>query len=67
MTLAGGDDYELCFTAAPAHDRRIVALAIEVGLELRRVGTIAAEIGLVVQDSSGPLLPLPQAYDHFAA
>src|SRR5438105_3697792 len=65
--LAGGDDYELCFTAAPAHDRRIVALAIELGLELRRVGTIAAEIGLVVQDSSGPLLPLPQAYDHFAA
>jgi thiamine-monophosphate kinase len=66
--LAGGDDYELCFTAAPAHDRRVVALAIELGLQLRHVGTIAAEVGLVVQDSSGrPLLPLPQAYDHFAA
>ncbi|TMH13543.1 MAG: thiamine-phosphate kinase, partial [Betaproteobacteria bacterium] len=65
--LAGGDDYELCFTAAPAHDRRVVTLAIELGLELHRVGTIAAEVGLVVQDSSGPLLPLPQAYDHFAA
>jgi len=66
--LAGGDDYELCFTAAPAHDRRVVALAIELGLELRRVGIIAAEVGLVVQDSSGrPLLQLPQAYDHFAA
>jgi thiamine-monophosphate kinase len=66
--LAGGDDYELCFTAAPSQDRRVVALAIELGLELRRVGTIAAEPGLVVQDSSGrPLAPLPQAYDHFAA
>ena len=66
--LAGGDDYELCFTAAPSHDRRVVALAIELGLELRRVGIIAAEPGLVVQDSSGrPLAPLPQAYDHFAA
>ena len=66
--LAGGDDYELCFTAAPSHDRRVVALAIELGLELRRVGTIAAQPGLVVQDSSGrPLAPLPQAYDHFAA
>jgi thiamine-monophosphate kinase len=66
--LAGGDDYELCFTAAPLHDRRVVALAIELGLELRRVGTVAAEPGLVVQDSSGrPLAPLPQAYDHFAA
>jgi thiamine-monophosphate kinase len=66
--LAGGDDYELCFTAAPSHDPRVVALAVELGLELRRVGTIAPEPGLIVQDSSGrPLAPLPQAYDHFAA
>ena len=66
--LAGGDDYELCFTAAPSHDPRVVALAVELGLELRRVGTIAPEPGLVVKDSSGrPLAPLPHAYDHFAA
>jgi thiamine-monophosphate kinase len=66
--LAGGDDYELCFTAAPSHDPRVVALAVELGLELRRVGIIAPEPGLVVQDSSGrPLAPLPHAYDHFAA
>jgi thiamine-monophosphate kinase len=66
--LAGGDDYELCFTAAPSQDPRVVALAVELGLELRRVGTIAPEPGLIVQDSSGrPLAPLPQAYDHFAA
>jgi thiamine-monophosphate kinase len=66
--LAGGDDYELCFTAAPSHDPRVVALAVELGLGLRRVGTIAPEPGLIVQDSSGrPLAPLPQAYDHFAA
>jgi thiamine-monophosphate kinase len=66
--LAGGDDYELCFTTAPSHDPRVTALAAELGLDLRRVGTIAAEPGLIVQDSSGrPLAPLPQAYDHFAA
>jgi thiamine-monophosphate kinase len=66
--LAGGDDYELCFTAAPSHDPRVVALATELGLGLRRVGTITAEPGLVVKDSSGrPLAPLPRAYDHFAA
>jgi thiamine-monophosphate kinase len=66
--LAGGDDYELCFTAAPSHDPRVAALAAELGLELHRVGTIVAEPGLVVRDSSGrPLAPLPQAYDHFAA
>jgi thiamine-monophosphate kinase len=65
--LAGGDDYELCFTAAPSHDSRVVALATELGLGIRRVGTITAEPGLVVKDSSGrPLAPLPRAYDHFA-
>jgi len=66
--LAGGDDYELCFTAAPSHDPRVVALATQLGLGLRRVGTITAEPGLVIKGSSGrPLAPLPRAYDHFAA
>jgi thiamine-monophosphate kinase len=66
--LAGGDDYELCFTAAPSNDPRVAALAAELGLELHRVGTIVAEPGLIVRDSSGrPLARLPQAYDHFAA
>jgi len=66
--LAGGDDYELCFTAPASCDARVAALACELALELHRVGTIVAEPGLVVRDSSGrPLAPLPQAYDHFAA
>jgi thiamine-monophosphate kinase len=65
--LAGGDDYELCFTVAPSHDPRIAALAAKLGLRLHRVGTIVAEPGLIVRDSSGlPLAPLPLAYNHFA-
>jgi thiamine-monophosphate kinase len=66
--LAGGDDYELCFTAAPAHDTRVAAIARELGLALHRVGAVTAEPGLVVRDASGrPLAELPRAYDHFAA
>jgi thiamine-monophosphate kinase len=65
--LAGGDDYELCFTAAPSHDPRVTALAGELGLTLHRVGTIVAAPGLTIRDSSGrPLARLPRAYDHFA-
>jgi thiamine-monophosphate kinase len=65
--LAGGDDYELCFTAAPAHDRQIAAVASELGLQLCRIGIIGGAPGLIVRDSSGrPIAQLPRAYDHFA-
>jgi len=39
-TIAGGDDYELCFTAAPAARERIAALSTTLGLPLTRIGTI---------------------------
>jgi thiamine-monophosphate kinase len=66
--LAGGDDYELCFTAARSHDSRIAALGNELGLELHRIGLIGGARGLTVRDASGaPMSTLPRAYDHFAA
>ncbi len=65
--LAGGDDYELCFTAAPADDARVAELASTLKLALHRVGKVVAERGLTVRDGSGqPLAELPRAYDHFA-
>jgi len=39
-TVAGGDDYELCFTAPPAARDRIAELADSLALALTRVGTI---------------------------
>lgn len=65
--IAGGDDYELCFTAPPAVASRIAAIGRELGLPLTRIGSITAGGGLVVRDEHGAPLPsLPQAYDHFA-
>jgi thiamine-monophosphate kinase len=65
--LAGGDDYELCFTAKPSRDSSVAALGTELGITLHRVGATAAAPGLEVRDSSGrPLAALPRAYDHFA-
>ncbi len=66
--LAGGDDYELCFTAGPSHDSRIAALGGELGLPLHRIGVIGGAPGLIVRDASGnAMATLPRAYDHFAA
>jgi len=39
-TLAGGDDYELCFTAAPAQRDAIEASAGQTGVPVTRIGTI---------------------------
>ena len=65
--LAGGDDYELCFTAPERRAPDIASLATQLGLALTRIGAIEQRPGLVVLDEHGrPLSPLPPAFDHFA-
>jgi thiamine-monophosphate kinase len=65
--LAGGDDYELCFTAPPAMRARVETLAASLDGPLTAIGTVTAERGLVVRDAHGaPLARLPHAFDHFA-
>ncbi|MEY4763994.1 MAG: thiamine-phosphate kinase [Pseudomonadota bacterium] len=44
--LAGGDDYELLFTAPPARRGDIVAVGQRLGLPLNRIGRIEPEPGL---------------------
>jgi thiamine-monophosphate kinase len=44
--LAGGDDYELVFTAPAAHRAAIEQLGASLGLLLTRIGCIEAEPGL---------------------
>ncbi|MEO8509368.1 MAG: thiamine-phosphate kinase [Betaproteobacteria bacterium] len=64
--LAGGDDYELCFTAPPAARPRLAAIAGELSLPLTRIGAITAAPGLRVRDEHGvEMAALPQAFDHF--
>jgi len=66
--LAGGDDYELCFTAPPRAAAQLEALAAQLQLPLSRIGRIEAGAGLIVQDETGRALnALPQAFDHFRA
>ena len=66
--LAGGDDYELCFTARrPQRERDRRDRGAASALPLTRIGTITAAGGLVVRDERGAPLPaLPRAFDHFA-
>jgi thiamine-monophosphate kinase len=66
--LAGGDDYELAFTAAAPARSRVEALAAGLGLTLTRIGSVAAGApGLVsVLDAAGAPMRLERrGYDHF--
>ncbi len=66
--LAGGDDYELCFTAPADARERVLAAAQTAGIAVTRIGRITAEAGLAVHDADGQPMPLSRTgYDHFAA
>ena len=65
--LAGGDDYELCFTAPAMRADAIRAAAAEAGVPVARVGRITAEAGLQLFDAEGRAMPLhASGFDHFA-
>ncbi len=69
--LAGGDDYELCFTAARARRAAILAVAHELGTPVTRIGCIEAGEGVHFEDAARYPYSFPaqfklQGFDHFA-
>ena len=65
--LAGGDDYELCFTAPAALRDAVLAAGNASDTPLTRVGRIDAEPGLRLRDSAGNQVQAPPSFDHFGA
>ncbi|MCC6534902.1 MAG: thiamine-phosphate kinase [Burkholderiales bacterium] len=64
--IAGGDDYELCFTAAVARRADIAALSARLGLRLTRVGRMRRGRGVRLLGPDGPLDARDKrGYDHF--
>ncbi|MHB1076638.1 thiamine-phosphate kinase [Thiobacillus sp.] len=65
--LAGGDDYELCFTAPASRRDAVRAAAASAGVAVTHIGHIHAGPGLTVIDANGqPLHVDKTGYDHFA-
>ena len=65
--LAGGDDYELCFTAPASKREAVQAAAASADVAVTRIGRITAEPGLAVIGEDGQALPFEHTgYDHFA-
>jgi thiamine-monophosphate kinase len=61
FTLAGGDEYELCFTAQPQAHQQLLALGSYC------IGQITAAPGLKLLDASGQDMPVPKSWDHFTS
>lgn len=65
-TLAGGDDYELLFSAAPHDAARVQAAARAAGVAATRIGRIDAERGLRLLDADGVAVRHSfGSFDHF--
>lgn len=62
----GGDDYELCFSAAP-RDRELIVQAMDLaGVEATRIGRVVAGAGVRALDARGEEWQPQQAgYEHF--
>lgn len=66
---AGGDDYEIAFTAAPREHTRIVEIARELDLPLTRIGrVVAGEARALLLDDQGDEIVMRRAgFDHFSS
>lgn len=67
FALAGGDDYELLFTAPPSARNAVQQAGRDSATPVTRIGQIEAEPGLRLRDAAGrPLTQRFGAFDHFA-
>ena len=67
MALAGGDDYELLFTAAPEQAEAVQHAANEADVSVTCIGRITTGSGLQVLDLQGvPMSRRFASFDHFS-
>jgi thiamine-monophosphate kinase len=65
--LAGGDDYELAFTAQPSRREAVRVAAEQARTQVTRIGRIEARPGLRLLDGQGqPIARHYGSFDHFA-
>lgn len=64
--LAGGDDYELVFTASPSQREAVQAAALSAQVKVNRIGRIEPHPGLRLLDAQGRELENRfNSFDHF--
>lgn len=65
--LAGGDVYELCFTACPSRRDAILAIGQTCAVPVTRVGVLRPGSGISLSEAGAPrALPRVRGFDHFS-
>ena len=64
--LAGGDDYELCFTAPKSKRDEINALSKQLNLPITCIASTCTDIGLQAYYKNNQITLLKQGFDHFS-
>jgi thiamine-monophosphate kinase len=68
MVLAGGDDYELLFTASVAQRSAVQAAALTTQTRITRIGVVQSERGVRLREVSGECVQGDyESFDHFKA
>jgi thiamine-monophosphate kinase len=67
IVLAGGDDYELCFTAPAAKHEKIIEIGENIKLKLSCIGRITTNPGLKLLGFENDIIDLKETgFDHFS-
>ena len=68
VQATGGDDYELCFTAASGQRGAIAAISAKTGVRMTRIGMVIAGRTVSAFDGQGGAWRAPRlGFDHFGA
>jgi thiamine-monophosphate kinase len=65
--LGGGEDYELLFTAFPAHEPKLAELMAKAGCRLLRIGELKRGTGVTLAGADGEMRSVTGlGFDHFS-
>jgi thiamine-monophosphate kinase len=66
LTLSGGDDYELVFTAATSQREAVAMASHKCQTQVTRIGRITASPDVVLRNADGSIMANTFAsFDHF--
>ena len=67
IVLAGGDDYELCFTVSPASRWQLAEISNQTGLQITEIGEMKTGSGVSCLNQKGQPVPLNlTGFKHFS-